>query len=407
MLTGDRAARVQRAMLVEYLKTGRTASRLLSLGIGLLFWPWRTFSQALKLTKQDGQQLADVRSKPMQFLQQLWLAWFHGFSPQAYYQIGMSASRLPLRPMEWLQNGHAGLLSRVFREDKSLPEINDKLLFAQVMELNKVPTPSIIAVFENGQHVSGFSGVDLIGEVERHDSLFVKPARSSGGKDSILWERQRNGTWNYRVSSRSSTGFQQTLGRLDQEEFDNEKLLSLIVRLSMSGALLIQVCLKNHEIVSSLSQSTGLAAVRLLSGIFDNNVFPLRSVIYLPGRESITSQHGYPVSIEISSGCLGSLPFLLPTQSNLRDEPDTDQLVDNIRLPDWDQVLHLVERAHRALPDYPFLAWDIALTDSGPVMLEANGNYATDSLQKFGPRPLIDKEFLAVFDHWTQKPNYR
>ena len=40
---------------------------------------------------------------------------------------------------------------------------------------------------------------------------------------------------------------------------------------------------------------------------------------------------------------------------------------------------------------------------SGPVILEANGNFACSSLQKPGPEPLIDEKFLAVFEYWRER----
>ncbi len=404
MLTRDQAAAVQRAILMEYLRTGRRAFRLLSFGVALLFWPWRTFAQAWKLTRLVGGQVAGIRSRPAQFMQQLWLAWFHGISPLMYYQIGMAASSGPLRPMQWLQNGHAGLLSRVFRDEKTLPEINDKILFAQVMERNDVPTPPIIAAFEGGEQIAGLFGADLNGELARHDALFVKPVKSSGGKDSVLWVRQSNGAWKYKVSSRSGEGFHLALSSLEQEEFDNEMLLYALMRLSKARGLMLQARLNNHEAISSLLPSTGLAAVRLLCGILGHSVVPLRSVIYLPARESITSQYGYPVSVEINSGCIGSLSCSSPDRCFLEHGPDFAQPSEGIRMPDWDQALSLIERADYALPGYPYLGWDIALTDSGPVILEANGNFATDSLQQSGPRPLIDEQFLRIFEFWASQP---
>jgi len=66
-------------------------------------------------------------------------------------------------------------------------------------------------------------------------------------------------------------------------------------------------------------------------------------------------------------------------------------------------VLTVVEKAHNALPEYAFLGWDVAICPDGPVMLEANGNFAVSSLQKPGSSPLIDEKFLAVFDYWRER----
>lgn len=112
LLTRDRASAVQRAILLEYLRTGSTAARLLGLAIALLFWPFRSFAQVWKQTRAVGGQVTGIRSRPAQFAPQLRLAWFHGISPDLYYQMGVARAKARVNPMEWLQNGHGGLLSR-------------------------------------------------------------------------------------------------------------------------------------------------------------------------------------------------------------------------------------------------------------------------------------------------------
>ena len=42
MLGRTRAAAVQRSILREYLKSGRTPARLFDLGVALMFWPWKS-----------------------------------------------------------------------------------------------------------------------------------------------------------------------------------------------------------------------------------------------------------------------------------------------------------------------------------------------------------------------------
>lgn len=408
MLTRDRAAAVQRAILREYLKTGSTASRLLTLGIALLFWPWRTFAQAWKLTRRVGGQFSHVRSKPVQFFQQVKLAWFHGISPYLYYLQNMAASQSPLRPMEWLQNGHAGLLSRVFREEKTLPEINDKVLFAQVMEAHGVPTPPTIAVFSGGRLLAGFTESEFVRASASYQGLFVKPVRSSGGKNSMLLERQADGRWLCQNSSTVVDGFRAVRHDPHRSVLNQSELIAKLAAESVAGAVIVQPLLANHPDLPSFG-GLGLITLRLLTGLGEKEVVVLRAVLSLPFRDSITSQQGRIVAVDHETGCLGCL-FSTKTldQRFARTLGVEGPVIEGLSLPFWPEVVDVIRQAHLALPSYTFVGWDVAVTRDGPMVLEANGNYATVALQKPGPQPLIDEQFLSVFDYWARKQrNYR
>ena len=404
MLTRDPAAAVQRAILMEYLKTGSTASRLLTLGIALMFWPFRTFAQAVRLTRKVGGQVTHIRSRPAQFVQQLWLAWFHGISPYMYYHLGMASSSEVNRPMEWLQNGHAGLLSRVFREDKTLPEINDKLLFARIMHEHRVPIPPILAAFEAGQLCAGYNRAQVLHGMTRHKALFVKPVRSSGGKASMAIQRMPDGRWTSDFGDGSGASIQAPLsqeGRVDNVR-TSEALLIMLGNSLGNGSFIVQPRLENHPDLPSLG-GAGLASIRILTGLRKTEVTILRAVLSLPLAESITSQRGFKAAIDAQTGRLGQV-FL----SKGIDQQFSSSLgpkgpaVEGRQLPFWPAILDQVRRAHLALLGYMVLGWDVAVTPDGPVFLEANGNFDTVGLQKPGPRPLIDSAFLAVFSSWSK-----
>jgi len=399
MLSRDRASAVQRAILLEYLKSGNTLARLFDLGVALIFWPWKSLAQAWRLTRQVGTQVAEVRSRSVQFLQQIYLAWFHGISPAMYYIMGVVASRSRIQPMEWLQDGHAGLLSRVFRNEKTLPEINDKLLFARTMEQNGVPTPPLLAVFDEGQPIAGVTGQEFVREAERYEALFVKPVWSSGGKDSILAERAPSGGWRCKNSSRSALGFHRATDQPVRRECSSTELLDALLELSRLRSLMVQARLLNHSKLEQFGCS-GLLSLRVLSGFRSGTVSPIGAVLSIPYLGSINSQDGYKAAVNLIDGRLGRIFQISTDQRFSPTLPGTNVPVEGVILPCWVEVLNLVESAHKALPDYAFLGWDVAICPDGPLMLEANGNFGASGLQKTGPSPLIDEKFLAIFDYW-------
>ena len=50
------------------------------------------------------------------------------------------------------------------------------------------------------------------------------------------------------------------------------------------------------------------------------------------------------------------------------------QAITNI--PEWEKVKEIALEAHRLLAGIPVIGWDIAVTDTGPVILEGNHNIA-------------------------------
>jgi hypothetical protein len=50
-----------------------------------------------------------------------------------------------------------------------------------------------------------------------------------------------------------------------------------------------------------------------------------------------------------------------------------------VQLPEWDAVLALVSRAAEAFAPLRAVGWDVAITDGGVVLLEANAWWAISS----------------------------
>ncbi|GAA0580147.1 sugar-transfer associated ATP-grasp domain-containing protein [Caenispirillum bisanense] len=101
------------------------------------------------------------------------------------------------------------------------------------------------------------------------------------------------------------------------------------------------------------------------------------------------------------SGLLDVALQLSPGGSGLVEvttHPLTGASIRGFALPHFQAALELAQRAQMAFPDLPCLGWDIALTDDGPLLIEANArwdppNYrpevlsAADWRRLFGPPP--------------------
>lgn len=390
MLVPDEPTRVQRAILREYLAMGNTLARLFDLATVLMFWPWRSMLAAWRLTQSAGRQVADSRSLPNQFIQQVGLAWFHGISPPMYYQLGIAVCPSGHRPTRWLQDGHAGLLSRVFRADKRLIEINDKALFARMLSAADVPHPQTVAVtpFDDP------AGAALFEMLENHRELFLKRGIGHGGKGSRILIKEDSHRWSIHDRIPSPSCAAPVVAETE-----------LIEQLRKSGegeCWLMQPRLGNHPLLARLF-GPGLISVRVVSARSERHFAFLGSLVSFAAPEQLVSQRGLKVGVEVESGRMSKVFHYSADQREYRCNPHTGERVEGVQLPFWEEVLEIVGRAHAVMPDFPFLGWDVAICPTGPVMLEANGNFGVAGLQRPGRKPLIDEQFLRVFGDWDAR----
>jgi len=63
------------------------------------------------------------------------------------------------------------------------------------------------------------------------------------------------------------------------------------------------------------------------------------------------------------------------------EHPITKHQFEGYQLPYWSEVQQLVLSAHDALKDIPSIGWDVAITPSGPILLEGNDNWEICGVQ--------------------------
>lgn len=80
------------------------------------------------------------------------------------------------------------------------------------------------------------------------------------------------------------------------------------------------------------------------------------------------------------------------------DHPLTKMPLKGFRLPYWEATANLVLRAAVAFPGYICQGWDIAICESGPVLLELNGVGDIDLSQHSHRRGFLDPEFTTLLD---------
>jgi Sugar-transfer associated ATP-grasp len=72
--------------------------------------------------------------------------------------------------------------------------------------------------------------------------------------------------------------------------------------------------------------------------------------------------------------------------------PETGLPFAGFRLPYWSDAMALVATAQRVFPELATLGWDIALTEDGPIIIEANARWD----------PPLYAPFLMSAENWQR-----
>jgi alpha-L-glutamate ligase-like protein len=130
---------------------------------------------------------------------------------------------------------------------------------------------------------------------------------------------------------------------------------------------IIEERILQHPFISILSPQ-GLADIRVITYKGHNVKAMLRiATIASDGRANL-HQGGVGVAIDLVEGRTYAAQM---SGENITSHPDTGASLLDVQLPEWEQLMALSEEASRVIP-LGYLGIDIALSESGPVILEVN-----------------------------------
>lgn len=146
--------------------------------------------------------------------------------------------------------------------------------------------------------------------------------------------------------------------------------------------------LQNHIIEEKIVQHPSLdtlyphavSSIRLVTVLRNEHVEIFSKFILLGSGGACVSNGpagGIAVGID-DSGKLCSLGHRnVAPHGKYAAHPDTGIAFKGLQLPFWEECLALVQAAHLCLPSIYSIGWDIAITPSGPIIIEANRDWGT------------------------------
>ena len=166
---------------------------------------------------------------------------------------------------------------------------------------------------------------------------------------------------------------------------------------------LVQEPLTSHPDLQALTGTTKVSGVRLLTMLGSAGSRPIYATLKLNAglRDSDNFEHGAPgnllAALDLTTGRVKrSISGTGAAQVVNPPHPRTGKATVGFELPCWPEVVDLAVRAHQLLPLHTCPGFDVAITPTGPVMLEANAFGDMDVVQHSHGEGFLGERFLSA-----------
>ena len=241
---------------------------------------------------------------------------------------------------------------RPFNPTKSVHIADSKLKTKRFLEVRGIRVPKLLQIFTTHQDLKS----DVIARLP--SDIVIKPNASSGGEGIVVLGEKVAGGW------KKLNGDLFSIQDFIQHV---ESILSGAFSISgFSDRAFIEKRIIAHEKIASLSYK-GLPDIRII--VF--NLVPVIAMLRLPTLESDGKANlhmgGIGTGIDISKG---EITYVSQFNQIISEIPGIGS-IQGFKIPFWDEILSMASKAQYET-NIGYLGVDIALTNSGPLLLEIN-----------------------------------
>jgi hypothetical protein len=257
----------------------------------------------------------------------------------------------------------------------------DKALFHRHCVENGLPTVPIVGLISR-EPKHAYRDVPWIREhvewnamlASTPDRLFIKPIDGTFGEGAFVVDR---------VASKV---------RFCGRETSTDALFDhLQSPLEGASGWLVQPRLRCHPTLAAIMSPGGLGTIRAVTCMNAGTPRLLLSILKITVGDNVTDNfhHGSTgnlvAPIDVASGRIsaarGSKHKDWPVMTTFSHHPDTGNAIEGTTIPGWPHVVRIVLEAQASLPELKSTGWDIAITSSGPLLVETNAYYSVDIMQ--------------------------
>ncbi|ALS97663.1 sugar-transfer associated ATP-grasp domain-containing protein [Lacimicrobium alkaliphilum] len=263
----------------------------------------------------------------------------------------------------------------------------DKLLFAQVCEVFKLPTVHLVGVFKPAGPLADFIPVKMnqIDQVKdmmasRKEPMFVKPVLCQQGIGGYYVESYDQDT--DKVITKDGKTF--TFDEFIKLTINNPD--TRLYRRRMG--YLFQDVVSQHPAINEFTGTVVPSGLRVMVLNDEHNPIVHSAVwkVVMPGNTNDNFSKGKsgnlvcridPENGSVSVAINGFWPFAKYSETH----PTTGKRFEDFTIPHWDKLLTEIKHASSVISTMNILHWDVIMGEEGPVILELNDIGGTEFLQ--------------------------
>lgn len=369
-------------------------SRDIRFMLQVLDWVCWPFITTLKLKHINPEVRAAAarelgRSRATHLLQVWWDCVRLGVLPEEYYNVALYRPDLRLLAGDFLFRLQSiDIYDRTYRHAHPgrRRTLDNKAAFGKLLSAHDIAVPKTLAVCRGG----------IVQLFEALDSpfwscdLIMKPQKGSNGIGFYRWLRQSDGR------------YEGALG----EDVSLDDILKEVGTRSMRRPILIQKCLIN-DAASLRFTGGGLASVRVVTGVLPSgDINVIACAVKMPVGNALVDNfmRGNVITqVDIETGRMKPGQYYYQRLTSIDRHPDTQCLFAGEIVPQWAEVKRSAVRAHDLFRTLPVVAFDIAPTEDGPVIIEGNARGDLTMMQYpggctigSGPYPSIIQAYLRA-----------
>lgn len=382
--SSDGTARLLRLQAEIASKDEGRVAALAIRALDALCWPFVAASRLRDISEQivglaAGERALSVRRFR---LAALWDCVRLGISPHDYFNFALYQPHAAgtvgdyVFAHEWrrIYSAFHGLA-----RPEDLYVVDHKRAFLNLARANGLATPCLLAMATKGE----VEFHEPVGGEAWNCDIIMKPELGSNGSGFYRWVHE------------AEDRYRGALG----ETVTTAKILREVERLSASGPVVVQQRLRNDPQTERWTGG-GLATVRVVTGKrAGGRAQVIGAAMKMPVGSALVDNYmrgNVLAQIDCATGRMMSGASYFHHLRPIDRHPDTGEMFRGQRVPGWDEIASLAERAHELMPSLVVVAFDIAPTASGPVIVESNSKGDLAMIQYPPARPIGQTDYPAI-----------
>lgn len=156
---------------------------------------------------------------------------------------------------------------------------------------------------------------------------------------------------------------------IETKKFKNNN--EIIKYLKDNGLDLLEEIIKQHKLLDKINSSS-VNTIRIVS-IYNQKIFYVGACFRIGNKKFVDNfeSGGMTAKVDADTGIVLS-PAIDKAGNVYYKHPVTKTQIEGFKIPYYKEALDLIAEMAKLVPTIRYVGWDIAITDRGPVLVEAN-----------------------------------